>query len=90
MQTGLPNSRVSDAVLARIQTDLERLNILAKLLHDQGLIPTDTYLLAELRSRRAHVEREIRVHLDHPPGHVPKTLTDELSLIDQQIRKLEQ
>jgi hypothetical protein len=72
---------------------MERLNTLVHLLHEQGLIPTDLYLLSDLRARRAQIEREIRVWVDiNNYGldvEVPKPLTEELATLDTQIRKLE-
>lgn len=73
-----------------LQQEVERLTLLVTLLHDAGLIPTDLYLLSDLRAQRAVIEREIRVWVDtHETTCPPKRLMDDLARLDTQIRHLE-
>ena len=77
-------------VVSQIQQDLERLNILVQLLHDQGLIPTDLFLLSTLRQQREATQREVSSWLTGPDAVcVPKSLTDKLAELDRQIGIIE-
>lgn len=65
------------------------MSLLASLLHEAGLIPTDLYLRSTLEGQRAQLEREIRVWLADPEaGGVPLRLTEALATLDRQLAAL--